>query len=315
MSKLFLHVGYPKTGTSSLQHNLFSGHSEISSLQRERNIFLVRQEICNNEEIDFPTVREDAKAVVAKQPKERIVYSDEAYTEPLNARTACDIGPTRVARRLHAVFPPEDFDTEVIVVLRKQQDLLLSWYSFMYHENFKHSTIESINDLIYKGTHNGGAVSEAFIEWLDFREVLDAYTESFGQDRVHVLVYEQMSADLPAFLSALCSSLGIGLDEATEIMETGSKRNISKKNGSYHTPSTIYNVLGRIKYRFFPFLDSPRKYFGDRVVDAIRNFNSQTVEISDESMQILRSAYAEKNAYVADRYGIDLEHWGYFVER
>jgi hypothetical protein len=285
-------------------------------MRREQDIFHIRREICNNEDIDVNAVREEARTVVARRSKEApLVYSEEAYTEPLNARTSLNIGPTQVARRLRGVFPPEEFGTEVTIVLRKQQDLLLSWYSFMYHENFKHSDIESINDLIYKGTHDGGAVSRAFIEWLDYEQVLDAYDDSFGKERVHVLTYEQMSADLSGFLSELCSIHGIGVAEATEIMSAGAKRNVSKKDGEYYTPSTVYNVLGQIKSRFFPLLDSPRKYLGDWLVDGLRNFSSDPVEISDDSMALLRSAYARKNARVVDKCGVELEKWDYFVEQ
>jgi hypothetical protein len=275
----------------------------------------VRKEVCNVKEADLEGAHEKAYISLQSRKKDRVVYSEEAYTEPLNARSSVDIGPTEVAKRLRDVFPPSDFNTKIIVVLRRQQDLLLSWYSFMYHANFRESPIKSIDHLIRTGINEDLRYSRAFLEWMDFEKVLDAYAESFGPERVCVLAYEDFRQSQEAFLRRLCDAIGIDVQEAFSIMERGSERNVSRSESGYHKPSRLHNILSQIKSKYLHFLDSPRKYFVGRwVVDTLRNFRSQPIEISQDTMELLQVFYGAKNKRVEEKYGIDLESRGYFVE-
>ena len=118
-----IHLGANKTGSTTLQRNLFSQLSDIVYLGEDcKNYFLYKNSLdslVSDDDVYYSSSDLESifNEVVKDSDKSIFLYSNE---DILTSRV-----PTQCARRLHNLMP----EAEILLVIRNQIDAIQSFYS------------------------------------------------------------------------------------------------------------------------------------------------------------------------------------------
>ena len=242
--RIAVHIGLPKTGTTSLQRLVFARHPEIAYFG-QTNIWtsgdaetilkalLVDDNRTRNEQID------DVRAVIddALRRHRQVVISDESLScgEFMLIASIWDITTdhSAVARKIREFLGVVD----IIIVLRNQADWLISWYK--------------------QGVQNGKYVSTSFADWFDrelgdrrdrlcdllhYDRLYSAYVDVFGAARVHVFIYERYSDDFASLAGEIARRIGVD-DAAAASLARDTAINVT--GAQYETaPPVLKRIAG-----------------------------------------------------------------------
>ena len=235
MYRLLLHIGLPKTATSSLQHGvLMPWHAEgrVNFLGRceEDDVVLhdrfepffeqVSPRRLGGEAIE--ALRSEVEALL--DPDRLNVISNERISEALGAGAGVDT--EALLRNLGALFGRGD--VTVLVSLRSPVDYLLAAYVEQYrwrlHADRRYRTLDRfLRELLRDGA--------AGAPWLAcvFGALLRAVRRTF--DRVEVLLYEDLTHDRAAYFKRLGPCLEAEPAELERLLSA------ERRNVGAHTPS------------------------------------------------------------------------------
>jgi hypothetical protein len=220
-----LHIGLPKTGTTSLQELLFGAHPEIryfgqTNVWSDRDANIVLRALLLGDADDTAAAREVLASVM--ETGSAIVISDEALTlgEFMLRATRWPVKSDHIAtaHRAHKLLG----DAEVLIVLRNQADWLESWHlqglkSGKYTETGYRDWLR--RDL--------GASAERLLGLLDYDRIYQAYCNAFGTRHVHVRFYEQYREHFEDLAAECADLICIDPDHARRLLTLGEARNVT----------------------------------------------------------------------------------------
>jgi hypothetical protein len=218
-----IHIGLPRTGTTTLQTRLFAAHSQINYLgifKRQKPRWsrqyvlqcrdVVTTDLMNRLMFGDPTTAPaEASRVVWSDirlchPGKRTVWSWEGLTADVHEMRA------RRARLLAEVAKP----AKVLVTIRHPVSLLESTYFQILRRNNRGRRLRQVWYQpidTWLEQHWQGEIAPL----LDYARTIDLYCGLFGRDAVHILLYEHLRGDAEAYFRSVCGILGIDEREGT----------------------------------------------------------------------------------------------------
>lgn len=246
--KLVFHIGYPKTGTTFLQKEVFPKIENINYHDffntPDRDFKRLLTEISDPKD-DFQS--DDFKKSFSK------FLSENRFNFISNEILCGDAHhkdkrlPLRIADRLFSIYP----DARIIVGIRKPAGAIVSHYKQHIHQGgvlcFEDYVKEKID-----------------VAWFNYEDHLNHLKKLFGENRVYVYDFQNLKKDPKAFINGITDFLGV---DAPEFNRT--KRNVGYgrkqieaariMNRFFKTPA---NPKGLIPWSgnwwFFPF---PPRFF------------------------------------------------------
>ena len=195
---MLLHIGYHKTATSWLQRHLFGNPD--AGLVAPWSIPEVTGRLIRPHPLDWDA---DAATAFFRDGRERAegeglactLSNEELAGNPHSGAFNCTI----IAERLARIFP----DARVLIVIRRQPDLLLSTYKqfvtrggVLPAERYFRPGPEAFRMPGFRPEH------------FEFDRLIGLYHRHFTPDRVMVLPYEAMLADRDAFVRHIAGFAG-----------------------------------------------------------------------------------------------------------
>ncbi|MEW5728879.1 MAG: sulfotransferase [Pseudomonadota bacterium] len=301
MADIILHVGISKTGTTHVQNQLFDCHSGLVNLGKpnfadDADLLRLNSAIIG-EEFDAEEARRIVRDKVAPvlAGGRPAIWSEENFSfKPSTA--------ARTAQRLKALFP----DARILFTIREQRAFLQSM--FFVEQN--------------KALARGGAIARDIDDWLDAQdgrpdsilERLDygrlerLYAGLFGDDRVHVLCFEDMVSDREAFVRRLAGVLGVEPTPWLGGSEPGGKPERARISGRRAALVALSRVL-------------PLKAMWNRLPHGFRRHLRSAIDggapaqagLAPEWEARLQAVAAPGNRDLAARQGLDLAKRGYWL--
>ncbi len=237
----FIHIGLPKTATTSLQRNLFSRHPEIfqfchsgPDLRMKWALKMIR----GQDSLDYSQERVSnlVKAILLARPPEagRFLVSDEMSTITWHPDYVC-VDRTVVAQRLRDTFG----NGRILFFIRDPERLLGSLYSeWMRWYGTKHFVDLAFNQWVEQLLNTRETTWLSILKYMDIFRI---YTRIFGRDRVSVFKYEDLARDNQAFITSLCRFMGVEHTGAGELFA-----------GVRHRPLLTREELARIRSSVLP---------------------------------------------------------------
>ena len=139
--KIFIHLGYPKTGTTYLQNHIFNNLTDVNYIginnKFDKDLYFIRNSTLKDNDKQFQKKISFLKKILKKKIKKNMVniYSDEHFLIPT------DKGYKRNIQRIKKLFLEFKNDINIILLIRKPSDLILS----IYKETIKIKRILKIN--------------------------------------------------------------------------------------------------------------------------------------------------------------------------
>lgn len=249
MSRLYLHLGYPKTGTTTLQRAFFDvlyregyihylgmfGFATDPAPDRKAFFAGLTRALYLDDETAFSDqaagLRDQFDRLCAGVPGQMpIVLSNEHFvlSQWSTKLEGERILPARTADRLGQIFA--GLDVGLMLAVRRQDELLRSMYiehaSRAQHANPEH--YQSIESYI------GACLDPDDFHHLfyDFDSVTRAYRAAFPQSEVLIWTYESFRQSPPALLSRISSFIGLGASLPPCIPLPLERHNAKSNNGA-----------------------------------------------------------------------------------
>ena len=312
MTNLFVHVGYPKTATTTFQKHVFPNHPEIEYLgkfipsyrYKDERLYPAIDRLMTVDESRYEGVvslRELIDACREQCSKQVMLISSESFVHV----TAVDLG--LVAQRVNAAFSP----CKIIITIREQLDIIRSFYDrhgrFAQYLFLAKSEAErlrlplSIDEWLKYASH---AYYKNFLATLHYHEIIQNYIRLFGRDNVGVFLFEEFTQDRVSYLKRLCAYLGVDHVTALQLVD-----------GRHELPNLTRRQL--LYYQFmskfgpnFKFEQSSAGSLG--LIQRFLNDSPRArIEISAEWIEKLRLSYKGGNRALVDDLDLPLLRFGY----
>lgn len=291
---VIIHPGFGKSGTTSLQANLFSKHPSITSIGRPfntktRELSEALTKIHYDKAYVETLIREAAKG-------DCIVLSSETLVSNAHMRET-------IARRLKHHFP----DARVMLTIRNQISALESYYA-------NHGRILKGVPAPFQGQH---VTYENWIEFefqtretsylglIDYDRTVRLYEDVFGADRVKIFLNEEMAR--PDFGEMLSGFLMIDQAETERLLKEKPRNPRSSKRFVTYT---------KVRQKFLPNVTLSAVIPGGKhIVKAISSMKHSgepagTV-IDNDWRERLFEFYKDGNEKLSARHNLPLEKYGY----
>ena len=300
-TNVVIHVGVSKTGTSTLQEEVFPKHEGIDFRfwPDTHDIPLFYDCLyCDVIYDDDDRFEKCAEAIreAHKDAVSPILYSREHLTHQ-----RYDKGT--MARRLRRLFG----EAKIIVTIRNQMDWIESSHVW--------------NQQLLRRPWQGGLppLLPSYLEgnwkerWRsrissgDFGAIVRRYAELFGRENVCVLPFEEMVRYPDLFAERLFGFIGVDPDRGRSLME-GSHRNPRLSRREYEFWRWRAWLVPLSVQRVFMTLGMPTPLV--RFLQSGSRFKAQ---IPDVWQARLSEHFAPGNRYIMDTFGVPLDQYGYPV--
>lgn len=305
---MVIHIGFPKTGTTTQQKHLFAKHSQINYLGKPyQDSFL--------ESVIHDLIREDSliygsrglrdylsgRLLSSKKQGTLSFISDELFVSATKTR---DKGV--VAQRLKEVF----FPCRILITIRNQLDILKSAYLSGGRllgnapRQLSGYTI-TFNDWLEISHRN---LKRSYVGNVNYYPLIKYYSDLFGKENVCVLLYEDLQNNQRKYLYDLTGFLRIDLEESVKLLK-------SKHENIRIKQSTL--DYERLKTQFYPVSRLP---IGSKLLKSLSRLKIHTqkdrdadVNFCPEWRERLYNYYQEGNRNLIKEFKLPLEKHNYPV--
>lgn len=196
---IFVHIGYPKTGTSWLQQKVFPSIKEttfippgkvIDTFFRE-NSFLLEPELIRKQ--------------LVKESSKNILLSDHGFIGTTHNFGLHGYLTQEHARRIYQVFP----EANILIFIRKQTDIIAS----SYMQYVKEGGTNSINKYLFHKNFSGlNSLIMFSFEHFEYHNIIQFYKSLFGENNVFIYLYEELLDNPRLFISNFCKETNLSLE-------------------------------------------------------------------------------------------------------
>jgi len=284
MKHKIIHIGSPKSGSTTLQRELFMKHPKIHYFGEEgegcyhntdRNLLW---SLYHDDDIFYDRVR--TKQLFTEHftnESPTVIFSD---VDIMSSRQ-----PSIVAQRLYELEP----EAKIFIIVRNQFDVIKSYY--VNHGSYlkpspephfrKHIPFRDWMDYCLRFK------SQSPLMFFKYKEIIDIYTKLFGSDKINVVAHETMIYNPEAFYRYM--------DKLLQIEDTHSYLRYAK----VHRPRQPKRNLFISKcISLLPLYSSSR----DNICQMINNLTSilpnfsDDIEFSESDKRQLRAFYRSGNS-------------------
>lgn len=324
--EIVIHLGLPKTGTTTLQNKIFREHPDYLYLGRhnvgsttvteEKDRWLIQLEKdLTNKEIAYFDQYPLAKILIKQfgdsyHTSQRLFMSNEGIldrcmTPWLNDGRVRIGSPYHTMEKLRRLLDANGFGTiKVILVTRKQDDLLESFFAEEY-QNFNSIYGFSTPDELAEFVLNSGCNEEldSLLRYGSFASHLDRV---FGNENVLVLPYEGMRDEPEGFLKEMASFMGIPLWENAGLLSRVKEnvRAVDGKKGKVARTSPLVKKLSLVKRKLFGNIQTG---LGSYIKKLERFKSSKVVSMNSELKKRVMDYYKDENAILNRRWKSETE--------
>lgn len=327
-NEIKIHLGYPKTATTTLQKHFFPNIKDIQYIGKHDNeggLFDFDEKVVNDlifknpNKIDYENLREEFSKILNQN---NVVLSEESFTSNslrVSNIDGKDILPTQetIAKNIRTFFNTENFNVKILFTIRKQDEMITSQYAqsyVHYYSRYKESDSFAKFLNIYLDEKNK---KHTFYETLDYFHVVGIYQKLFGKENVSVLVYEELQKTPQMFYSKLCDFLEIESSQYSEIaIQKNENKRSTNKNYKKTRDITFFDKLAKFKITYLPFvkikLPSGLKQKLKEIVWTDNQKVSKTIFLTEEQKLEVLSRYKESNKKLSEMMQLNLKGYGYY---
>lgn len=313
MGLVVFHIGYPKTGTTTLQNCLLrnpqvhclgetsregrGGANDPCTLPSQQLINAVVGADTTRFAAALPALRGTLETLLADGRP--VLVSDEALTmaeymrTPTRPRTPALSDHVEIAGRLRQLWP----EARVLVSIREQKSFLVSFYLQRLRGDLKFVSFDG-----YIEAHMANIGRRSILNVLRYDEMYAAYAEAFGGGQVRLMVFESYRDQFGRLIRLVADALGLSGDEAVAAWDG---RHENKRGGGYAHARWIHRILSEGRFRL------PDAVF--HRLHHIFTLVPDRVEIDPAMAKRLDDFFAPSNRTLEAMTGLELSPLGYAV--
>lgn len=242
MKELFIHIGYPKAASTTLQNALFMGlhglglinflgrafESDYFGFANSKEQFKQwLKELSSNDHYSsaYKSVETATIPDIFSIMSDKLinVLSEGAFI--LHERRFSDF---IMPERIRGFFSDNVDSIRIIVVIRSQTTLIMSNYVQRY-KKMEENTFAEYLDAHMNGKKRGMGDFKVF----DFYNLAEHYAQVFGKDNVSFLLFEEMANDKEAFAASVANIINVDSKYINNCLGDN-KLNVTTVDSDYH---------------------------------------------------------------------------------
>lgn len=295
LDRVSLHIGMPRAASTTLQRHLFDKHPEITHLWRyiaDADAAHVVWQIGRAEPTQYSATSLGETlhdvAVRLHAPGRLLLLSDETFTHTERRVVS--------AQRLSELFPKAD----ILLIIRSQPDVLGSLFAHLHRDDPAQLNNEMFDQWLRRDMDR-----RRYLGIYDYATVLDLYEPIYGLDRIHVVPFELLQRNPPAFATNVCRHLGVDPEVGEQLLGTA-RENVRVTSRNARFERLIRSIPGgsRIR-RALPLL------LHRASLRALNRGAGVSFQISSAMAGGLLEAYGDGNRRLADTLALPLNEYGY----
>lgn len=312
MDRIILHVGYPKTGTTTLQDAWFYNLHTSGLIKYYGKCTQKNANLASGEQLllrQFTNLKRDSLPLPLDKRVSN-VFSDERICLPLvfkqnspqYGRDAMSIADS--AAILSNVFQNHG-NVTILITIRNQCNLIRSIYAHYYYYLRTHPSYSDISGFIDHILHE----SHVF----EFDKIASHFAKLFDSDNVRILPFELMMNEPDRYIQTLSDILQLPEGNLYESVNMDAHLNKSKSRGNLYIKQ-----MGVIQMQYLRKLVDPiypvvkmeefaRSYLSDDFVDVIKQkflTNVTIPPLDDSQINMISEHYARSNLNLSNEYDI-----------
>lgn len=301
-----IHIGYHKTATNWFQRNYYPKVTNVNYIHRR----LVREALLEDSGFQFDV--DESRKRLGCLAEDRVILCEEELSGNLHNGGLFGCLSKEVAYRAKSLLP----DASVVIFIRNQISMISSVYGQYIKEGGTHTPKRYLFPHDYL-TDSGFAprYSPLFsFDHFDYLPLIQHYQKVFGQEKVHIYLFEDFRQNLESFMADYAS---------THDLETNwSNIGLSSVNKSYKKAVIpVARLLNRFTYRDVidktVLLDIPYFYklrrnilSGLNKIPGGKTPNPEEL-LGKEMVTFIEQRYAESNHKIVDELGLPLQKYNY----
>lgn len=280
--QIVFHVGLHKTGTTWLPRGYFSEHPEITMLSKSEepwNDRLLNYLIQTREgKFNPENCRKMLFGLIKKYSQENLNYVISA--ERLSGHPfSGGYGSFKIADRIKLAFP----ESKIIIVLRNQEEMLLSVYRQLVLEGYMGKFKDLINSVGWKTP----VFSKGFFE---YDLLVEKYISLFGKNNILILFFEELKISPNNFVAKINNFINLSSFQPSNI---NIKAHLTP-DIRFIRAQRVVNKFRKSEYNMFPFV-SFSNYFQRYLKKVISLFLVFFKDNHEFNTDWIRDYYSESN--------------------
>ena len=324
------HIGYPKSGSTTLQRCLWAKHSEVINLginpknnigrdltnynndqiiDKDERIIDFYNYLCKTDATNYPykKVKKLFNSIydTYKEPNKKIIFSNESI---LSTRFSYPVISEKIRR---IKFLDQDF--KIIVIIRSQDSILKSLYRDHPFDPIQlESKKKPVNlDSFLKIDRCKKYFSHC--SSLNYLIIYQYISNLFGKKNVLFLPLEMLSINSEEFCNKLSNFCGLDNYETFKLLND-KMENIGPTilQNKFRKLFTLYSpIVSRLPYRIRKLNNKLESY----VESYFKTFGSkEKIFFSEKSTKFLLESFKEANLKLSSDHNLDLKKYGYFLK-
>jgi|APSaa5957512535_1039671.scaffolds.fasta_scaffold127285_1 hypothetical protein len=300
--RLVLHIGYPRTASTSIQDGVFSNEEYFLSIGKPRNnktLFNFSNKlkrvsfIIDRDQFDLKNDLVD----ICNNDKRIVIFSDETIITRGNAFEII-------------TFFKEVFDTvEILLTIRSQLDLIQSFYNYEgmilkdTPKSYRFNKVKFDEFFYYHKHHKVNNI----IHSLNYYDVIKTLEGIVGENKVHILCFEDFINDKDYWSHKMSEIFLIDYNDIYNMTRIYSNKPRSSRYKEYKRIINRGVISNCISYAPIFIRDMFRK----SVYYFLNSGKPYRVVITQDMKREINSTYREGNRALMQEYDINLEKYNY----
>lgn len=320
----YIHIGFPKTATTTLQDNVFAHHSEIRYLGKSAAFKGNREPIIYNRAALFMNIWRLSRKLWNPEEAVRMAadcvlpYCSLGGPNVISLEEFSYATPRRwdVPKRLKQVFG----NARIILTIRSQYDSLVSAYYWKFLNLELNTDFDEWFDSMMACAQNALNRTNQPLNLPRYYDVVRVYAEVFGKENICIIPFEWLRHDSLKFAEKLSDFIGIDAAE-THLLLSRKRQNIRQSELTIKYQRQVKKIF----LAFFRHINKnlSRSQIGyyngvyesgfHGMVSILLNRISSPPQkkLSGAQSKFILDFYGEGNARLMEEYDLDLVTYGY----
>lgn len=326
---MIVHIGYPKTATTTIQDGLFRELHNNSLIN-----YINAKMILSNKQIFSLILNKDISSEDIYTSSQKInILSSEFFTislyylEKIFKNNTEIIDPFLLPEKLLGFFGNKLDDLEILVTLRNQQALIYSHYVQDYRLFAHDPDNNTIEKHVFFNNNQQLSFKKKIFAILYFADLIKKYIDIIGKDKVHILLFEDLQQNSVFFFQQLSKIIGIDFDKVETLLKETHYNQKIKTDIGYIAKISKPTVSGKLlkKLRSSKLADNIYVKIKNRYSNInllVRNFErfshrntSKLIpKLSKTQQNMIFNEFRENNLKLHKEFGVDydkLKEYGY----